>query len=167
MTFSKDDIEYHRLGYGYATVPAVNVKVDTYITDAMVKDVAQSDFAYDVDRVVEWWRENVEDDDSLLSDAFSNACEQGWEDLQDAAREIWNDPRLRVFSEGRSGGWAYVDSIRADDVEGWDAIELGKWSRFAKTARTIADDIPHGMVWSILANVYPEPCANDGASISA
>jgi len=151
MTYRKDDVEFHRLGYGYDSVPAVNVKVRGLVDDALIRRVA-GDFGYDADLVLEWWHDVADRDDDGW--AFQSACEQGWEYLQDIAREIWNDPRLRVYSEGRSGGWAYVDGIDSDDVAGWDAIALGRWSRFAKIARQVADGVPYGMVWLILDNVY-------------
>lgn len=166
MTFSKSDITYHQLGYGYDSAPAVNVKVYAYPTDDLVRQVA-TDLGFDADRVLAWWHEYAESNDALQVDAFSLACERGYDDLQDYAREIWEDRSLTVYSEGRSGGWAYIDQIRADAVEGWNAIDVMRWARFAKYARACADDVPYRMVNLIVANAYPQPAKDDGAMILA
>jgi len=91
------------------------------------------------------------------------ACEDGWALLQEAAEAIYG-PSVRVYSEGRSGGWAVLGyeyekgrhspGPDVDAVRGWDAIELAKWARFARLARAVADDNCRRMAWLIAANVY-------------
>lgn len=152
-TYRKDDVEFHGLGHGHQRVPAVNVKVYDYADDAMFRRVA-TDEVHDPERVSAWW-EGLDDRerDAIYSDAFAFACERGWEDLETEACEIFG-PGTKVYSEGRSGGWAYVHGIDADDVDGWDAIALARWARFARIARILADDIPYQVAWSIIVNVY-------------
>ena len=150
--FTKEDVEYHGTNMSYNPAPAVNVKVQGYVTDAMLHKVAAEQYGYDAtdaDIFVAWW--NAQTDD-YLQGWYEFACESGWEDLQSDAEYIYGSG-VKVYSTGRSGGWAYIDGMRADNVDGWDAIELGRWARFAKYARAIADGIPESAAILALINV--------------
>ena len=62
---------------------------------------------------------------------YESACEQFWEQMPECASEIF--PRCKVYSAGRSGGWLTVHNL--PEVESWDAIMIGKWSKLCKIAR--------------------------------
>lgn len=86
------------------------------------------------------------------STAYEVACESLWEMLQNDASEIFGEG-TKVYSEGRSGGWAYVDGITADDVESWDAIALNRWAKFSKYAKALSTDVAYQMAWFVYFNV--------------
>ena len=60
-----------------------------------------------------------------LQYAGESLAEMFWEDAEATARDIFGDKSLKVYSEGRSGGWLVVEGL--PDIEYWDAIMLGKW----------------------------------------
>ena len=131
--FSKSDIEYHA---DHKRRPAVNVKVHDSLAQGFAKwqhDNPDADPRF----TVEWIESNLSDE--ARGDWFGIACEHGYEQAQEDAREIFEDGSLRVYSEGRQGGWAIIDGIDAESVEAWDAIELGKWAKWARWARSTAD----------------------------
>src|SRR5262245_23531767 len=119
MMRTKEDIEYHRVGYSYNSVPAVNVKVYNNLSSGMkewAKDWPDPDPRF----TEEWIEENLSDE--TVDAIFWQSCELRWEDLEWEAREIWGDNAytdsqgrrryaVNVYSEGRSGGWAVVDGI--------------------------------------------------------
>lgn len=156
--FSKADVQTHR-DYGWESHPAVNVKVhnlpyNTESWDKLAKEVAAAEYgdapgfdgAY-VDRIL--------DQDDFQSEMwFSLACESHWEILQEDAEYIFDKYNVKVYSEGRQGGWAVVHGL--PDIESWDAILLAKWQKFARLARSLADDIPREMVSLILINRYEQ-----------
>lgn len=90
-TTDTDKIEYHRLGYGYESVPAINIK---YHGGIPINEEIEADCnrlgidAYDVHQ-----------------QAFERNQMLFWEDANDTAQEFGFD---EVFSEGRSGGWLIV-----------------------------------------------------------
>jgi len=142
----KDDIQYHGIGYGGEMVPAVNVKVNLpWSEDGWVKAMAAGECG---DMPLSFLIKQVERDDSW--ELFGFACESEWEYLQGWAEEIWEGYPVRVEAEGRSGGWAVVRGL--PDAESWDAIMVGKWAKFAKVARAIADDIPTQMATLVAFN---------------
>lgn len=161
MGFKKSDIEYRALGYGYTVVPAVNVKVYGSVRDVklpyclgMVKGPEDTEFRKvmtDDEFTHDWIEEHLTDNDHWAY--FNIACEQGWEYLNEIAKEIFG-PNAKVYSEGRSGGWAYVDGITKEDVQYWDAIELNKWAKFSKLAKQVVENIPQMMVDLIYINAY-------------
>lgn len=81
--------------------------------------------------------------DSQADGAFALACESGWETIHEDAREIFG-VHVKVYSEGRSGGWAVVHGL--PDIDTWDAIMLGKWRKFERYAKLTASDVPRLMV---------------------
>lgn len=150
--FTKESIEYHSDGFG-SSKPAVNVKVRDSLADGWRK-WERSNPDHDPAFTLNYIEETFSDD--YLEGCWQLACEDGWEMIEDDAREIFgrtsytdrNGARkyaVNVYSEGRSGGWAVVDGIDTD-VESWDAIELDRWARFAKYARAYADDVMYQVV---------------------
>lgn len=150
---TKDDIDLRRDG------PAVNVKVtkgyDRFpmpLEFGQVKEAGETEF-HDVlsapEFTHEWIEANLTDED--LNVWWGSAAESGWEMLDEEAKTIFG-PSVKVYSDGRSDGWAVVHGL--SDVEGWDAVALGKWRRFCKVARLIADDHPYQMLSLIYLNVY-------------
>lgn len=162
MMKSKEDIEFHS-DYMQKGVPAVNVKVygsyrnvrlPIHLGSSCGKDEEEWTHHYtDPEFTHDWIDENVSDND--WNDYFEWACTDGWEQLQAEACNIYGHDmiedrsgrhyRYRVYSQGRSGGWAIIDGIDAD-VDSWDAIEFTRWKRFSTIARSIADGIPYDMV---------------------
>lgn len=60
---------------------------------------------------------------------------------------------VQVYSEGRSGGWCVVHGL--PEIEEWDAIALGRWARFEKGVKLIADEeYPYQFVWNLAVNVF-------------
>jgi hypothetical protein len=101
----------------------------------------------------DWIEENCSD--MFLDELFWLMCGDGWDRLKDLAEEIWGPASgVSIGSEGRSGGWAVVDGL--PDVEDWDAVALAKWRKFAKLARTYADDVPYQMVTSVYMNEFTQ-----------
>lgn len=143
-------ISYHQ-GRSYSRDPMVNVKVRNtpYTPDGwatLARQIA-ADAGADAPEVESFARYVValwEQEARLLGDtAWEIAIEQGWEALQRDAEECFG-PGVKVYSEGRQGGWCVVEGL--GDVEAWDAVALGKWARFSKWARGQADGVPYAMV---------------------
>lgn len=146
---TKEDVMLHSRGYGGFAVPSVNVKVYGGPEEGWR---AFREYEPDADPrfTEEWVEENV--GENGLNEVFWMVCGWGWEDLQMIAEEVWGD-WVKVYAEGRSGGWACVDGID-NDVDNWDAVDLAKWRRFARMARVEADDIPYRMISSIYINEF-------------
>lgn len=148
---TKADIDYHSDGYRDSK-PAVNVKVYDSLTSGHRKFLKYNPDT-DPEFTEEWIEEHVSED--AMNDYWEFALEQGWEMLQTDAETIFGYG-TKVYSEGRSGGWAVVDGITAQSVEEWDAIEFNKWKRFAKYARQQADDIMYLVIDGIYYNEFEE-----------
>jgi hypothetical protein len=160
--FKKSDIEFHSDGFGRERKPAVNVKVYESLDQGYAKwraDNADADPRF----TVEWIEANLSDD--TREHYFTFACESGFEDAQNDAIEIWGKG-VKVYSEGRSGGWAVVDGIDTD-VASWDAIELGKWAKWAKWARSTADYTMALMVDLIYINRFDSWVEEESERIGA
>lgn len=149
---TKADIEYHQLGNGYKRVPAVNVKVRDTLSVGFRK-WKKNNPDEDERFTEEWIEKHVSDDD--CANLFWFACALGWEELQEKAVEIYGSKHVKVYSEGRSGGWAYIDGINTD-VESWDAIEFGRWRSFSKFAKLVAGDIMYRIVDTVYYNNFDE-----------
>ena len=98
----KDDIQisYHQ---GTRGLPMVNVKVYHW----PILDVSEKAAQF----------------------AWESQQDRFWEEVEDAAREIWHHT-IKVYSAGHGGGYAVVSGLH--NVESWDAIDVAKWSRFEK-----------------------------------
>jgi hypothetical protein len=147
---TKADIEYHSDGYR-SHKPAVNVKVHDDINDGYRAFVKHSGEDIDPLFTEEWIEEHISEE--RMYSYWERAIESSWENLQNDAVEIFGQG-TKVYAEGRQGGWAYIDGMTADDVESWDAIEFGKWRRFAKYARAQADDVMYLVVDGIYYNAF-------------
>jgi hypothetical protein len=111
----KDDVETHHIGYGSDSVPAINVKV--YHMGA------------DNDDVAEYFKCDPETAERALGFAFESAQQVFWEMAGELAEEIWGKGH-KVYSEGHSGGWLYVQGL--EPLEHWNARDLAKWSKFKR-----------------------------------
>lgn len=92
--YMQDAIETHRLGYGYTSVPAINVKY-----------YGRWPMAADQEKIEEIARIDGMSAEAVSQMIFENVQESFWEDAQELAREAGYQ---RCYSEGRSGGWLYV-----------------------------------------------------------
>lgn len=113
--------------------------------------------------------------------------ENAWADAQDAATDIWpqyrtktrpkkvagrfvkddhgkfvdetyQEPVMKVWSQGRSGGWLIVEGLTSEDfaVEDWDAERVAEWGLFASRIQDILDDLDYQFVWHLHVNVYEQ-----------
>lgn len=149
----KADIQWHSTGMCGPRTPAVNVKVYHFDVGAVLARYGASEFP----GLTEAWID-AELTETQRDEWFNDACALAWEHLQTDAEEIFG-PLAKVYSEGRSSGWATVApggkrQFDADDVAGWDAVALAKWARFAKWARLQADDVAFLYVSLIYSNVF-------------
>lgn len=96
----------------------------------------------------EWIDTNLSDGDMQIW--WEAACQSGWEMAHETARDIFGP--VDMWQEGRSGGWLVVPDLA--DVEGWDAIDLGKWRTFARHIDAIVEDIPRAFLMLVYMNVY-------------
>lgn len=157
MTYSKESVEFHSDGCGRGSDPAVNVKVyGSALNIPLPLDLGRySDDGgetwkisrTDAEFTHEWIEEHLSDDVEL----FNIACEDGWMMLQEEAVEIFGSG-VKVYSEGRSGGWAIVDGL--PEFESWNAVDLMRWRKFEKFAKAVADDIPRQIIELAYFNVF-------------
>lgn len=115
--------------------PAVNVKVYTDLPCPMPEEFAPMTRA---------WVDAHEID---FQTCWEWAAQDGFERAEYAAAEFFG-AQVEVYSSGRSAGWLIVSGL--PEVESWDAIMLGRWGRFARMARALANDVPY----QTLANLY-------------
>lgn len=154
----RTDVEFHSDGFRPSR-PAVNVKVRGSYDDVTLplelggvsEDGGKTWQAVLTDPLFthEWIEDNMSEES--VFGFFDAACQDAWEMLTEDAKEIFGS-HVKVYSEGRSGGWAVVDGLPEFDT--WDAIMLGKWGKFTRYARAYADDVPRAMVDLIYANVF-------------
>jgi hypothetical protein len=121
--YSKSDIDTHRLGYGHTSVPAVNVKSrGTYLVPAIMKEFKCCEATAQKASEYVW----------------ASAVESFWEQAPELAEHFlakaFNLRSFKCYSEGRSGGWLYVQEIE-NDIESWNAIKVSAWGRFEKALR--------------------------------
>jgi hypothetical protein len=114
--YKKDDVDIHSEGFGRRGHPAVNVKVQKFPSLDLEERFGCSE----------------EQAEKAGQFAFEAACQRFWEEVDDIAREIFGK-HVKVYSEGRSGGWAVVNGL--DSIEEWDAVMLGKWHKFENTLK--------------------------------
>lgn len=151
---SKEDVEFHS-DFGRDSRPAVNVKVNNaygWATDETLirKVLADNSAETDAPDFLRYMEEHAEDE-RLGMAAWEAACESAWEMLQNDGREVFGRG-VKVWQEGRSGGWAVVDGL--PDFDSWDAMDLNRWRTFARYARNLADDVPYLMVDFAYFNAY-------------
>lgn len=117
----KSDIETHSDGCGRRSHPALNVKVNKFGLYDYELAALKGCTERDAERALQF--------------AFESAQQIFWEDAQRLAREVFGQ-HVKVYSEGRCGGWLVVHGL--PELDSWDAVAVGKWSRLA---RLIAADI--------------------------
>ncbi len=111
----KDEVEKHNVhNHGGPYFPAVNVKHygSGHGSKVQEKFSCTEEVA---ERALQW--------------QWEACCKMFWEDIQEWAKECFG-PRVKVWSAGRSSGWAVVEGL--PDLDDWNAIQLGKWAKFAK-----------------------------------
>jgi hypothetical protein len=119
----KSNVQFHSDGFREDR-PAINVKCYHFANGLNVARVF-----------------NCHEDDAAraLSYAWDSSIDQFWEQAQTIVQEIFDHEavydQVKVFSGGRSGGWLIVEGLPSFDS--WDAIQLGKWSRFEKRIREL------------------------------
>jgi phosphatidate phosphatase APP1 len=128
--YRKADIDFHGDWRSNAHI-AINVKVNDFGGKQALENLMR-DFACTEDEA-----------QTALNYAWESQCEIFWnEDAPQLATEILKATfgHVKVYSEGRSGGWLTVYSdykgsfpiADRDDVDNWDAIKVSTWGRFAK-----------------------------------
>lgn len=139
------DISYHN---GTRGRPMVNVKVHGQWDLLSLAEKHRADFP---DTRFVGWLESDRAKRSMDA-AWESACEQGYEQAEQDAQEVFDFNTVKCWTAGRSGGWLVVEGL--PDVDTWDAIMLGKWARFAKMARALADDVPYLMLDFLYHNAF-------------
>jgi len=157
----KDEITFRRTGNGYGEGRAtVNIKVPWQPLD-MSCQAAQRDKEIPETLTENWIRENVSDD--ALDTYFWWSCESEYEHFCDWADEIMPGTTFEV--DGRSGGWA-ISNWGEDDVAGWDAIQVSRWAKIERVARSIAEGVNYQVVMRVYDNDYaPENVYVDAVPI--
>lgn len=164
MTMRKSEVQldYHQ-GNRDRRCPMLNVRVDYPVgRDAWHALAAQVEADSGMAGFAAWC-DALPDDGDASQWAFDAACEDGARYAIDLAGEVFGaafgahaDRDRRVWQTGRSGGWLYVEGL--PDVETWDAIQLGKWSRFAKMCDEIVAGIPYDGLTLLAINAYASEC---------
>jgi len=117
MSYSKQDVRTHSLHRHGNELPAVRVKVDRTPTTTQI----QQEFNCSEEQAIK-----------AAQYCWDSACEQFWEDLNTQSNDVFDlFPGTKVYSAGRSGGWAVVEGL--PDLDRWDAVMLGKWRRWEKS----------------------------------
>jgi hypothetical protein len=144
--YSRDDVQTR------SGTPCVNVKVYGDVSDGfkLAAKYAPADGGFDAGFTEDWIREHLSEE--TLDQWFWDTCSFEFEYLQDLAAEVLGIRERDVTQEGRSGGWAVVSGL--PELEDWDAVQLAKWRKFEKRARSIAADIPYQLVQSIYLNAW-------------
>ena len=116
--YTREDVQTHRLGYGYGRAPAVNVKSYSFIPTHLVTDKFGC---------------SEKQAETALRYAWESACETFWDmDAPEIVVDVFGK-YVKSWSEGRSGGWLVVEGL--PPVDEWDAIMLGKWRSFETRIR--------------------------------
>jgi hypothetical protein len=155
MSYSKQDVQFHSDGYRDSR-PAVNVK---HYPD-FEKDVSWDEFN---DAEFKAWALRVlgyNGDYDLHNTAWEVGAENCWETVQEDAYECFRETApqgnasVKVWSQGRSAGWAVVDGLK--DFDSWNAIDLSAWRRFEKWAKQDARGLAFEMVSFLHLNVWDD-----------
>jgi len=116
-TYKKSDIEMHEMHYYGPQFPAVNVKIYAWPC------------SYKIAQKLNCSEEQAA---KAIEFAIEAAQEMFWEEIRDTA-DLYLGKGTKVYSVGRSGGWAIVEGL--PDIDEWDAIQLSKWRRFEKSLK--------------------------------
>lgn len=157
---------------------ALNVKVHRGATAEELRDVAEGN-GEDPAAFAAWWNEETSGNGSeALRDAEELAVSDSYEMARESAEELFGKA-VRVYSDGRSSGWLYldrgpdVDDVRAaieqvsaeldpaDEDPTWTASEradaaalLAKLDSFREQCAAAVADFPRRVAWQACANVY-------------
>jgi hypothetical protein len=145
MAYSKADVRWHSDGFGPRR-PAVNVK---HWPD-LGRDVEWSHFD-GAESAFHCWVRHALADDHTWHVAWMRGAESCWEMVESDAQEIFGS-HVRVWSQGRSGGWAVVDGL--PDFDTWDATTTAKWGKFERYAQASARDLAYQMVSTLYLNEW-------------
>lgn len=152
------EVRYERGRY----YPTVNIKVHTWRGDlegllplemGSVKEVGATEFVTvhsDDGFTMDWIDKHLSEEDQ--SGWWDIACQSGFEDAKDRAHETFGSD-VRVYAEGRSGGWLVVHGLQ-QPVEEWPAELVDRWVPYAKDVRAMADDTPRRYLELLYLNVY-------------
>lgn len=152
----KADIQrsYHN---GSRGEPMLNIKIYGPVPQSVA---AQVEADSGMTGFAAWYAAQDSDD---VDWAWQVACEDGVEQATDVAGDIFGDAygkhahdRRRVWQAGRSGGWLYVNGL--DDIDGWDAIAVSRWGRFATRIEDIVNDTPYRFLMLLAINDYASQC---------
>lgn len=141
----KSDVEIRF--YRGENMPCVNVKVYGSITPTILAQVEQESGEQGF---AEWAQAKL-DTNSFPEWECEAAFQSAWDMLQADVEEIFGKG-VKVYSEGRSGGWAVVPGL--PPIESWDAIALSRWARFEKYAKAYAKGIPYDMAMLAAISTY-------------
>lgn len=122
--YTKADVEGHRVGYGGKAFPSVNVKAGP------MRDVS-------ADRVRERFGCSESTAEQALEFCWESACEDFWRDMAEDTAHYYLGEHVKVYQEGRSGGWLIVDNL--PEVSEWDGVMLNSWALFERAARRAVD----------------------------
>ena len=121
--YTKEDVRFHSDGFGRRAHPAVNVKAHRFVS---------------ADDVVDRYGCAESTAEKALEYTFEMHSESFWDQAPEELDYFFGERHgLKVYQEGRSGGWLIVDGL--PPIEEWDAIALSKWARFEKWARAEVD----------------------------
>jgi len=90
-------------------------------------------FGPDLSVIMERFKCSEEIAQRALNWAWESACQQFWESFNpgwynDLEEYYFPGTGASIVQEGRSGGWAAVDGLKA--LEDWDAVDLARWRKF-------------------------------------
>ena len=150
----KSAIEFHQ------GKPAVNVKIGwlrDQAWDQLARKVAEDHAApRPAEFTLAWIREALSQD--AQDQYWQAAIDDAWEQLEEDVNHGWEAPifgrKVKIYSQGRSGGWAVVEGFTREQVEGWDAIAVAKWAKFCRIARETADDVNYQYLSLIYLNQF-------------
>jgi hypothetical protein len=142
--FCKEDIDFHSDSPYDTRHPAINVKV---YGRTLSSNKVMEKFGCD-EKVAE----------KALEYAYESNQELFWEEAKYLAEEIFGKD-VRVYSEGRSGGWLVVNGL--SQVADWDAPKVSKWGHFVRQIKAAMEGYLEESRWleDIESNRWAEPGA--------
>ena len=113
MSYKRDDVETHS-EHGRSH-PAINVKARNLFGSYALREAwaAQGADEATIEKALEW--------------CWEMHAENFWEQAQSDAEDVFG-ASVKVYSQGRSGGWLIVHGL--SNMDDWDAISLGHWRKF-------------------------------------
>ena len=140
---------YHDMGDGH---PAVNIKIRSIRRDMerlLPLSEGGDDHTTPPEFTLKWIDQNMEE--GHQSESWTIACEQGFEHAEEIAKELFG-ANVKVYQEGRSGGWLVVHGL--GDVESWGPEDLEAWNTFGIRVQAIAQDTPRRWLEMVYFNVF-------------